>query len=114
MAAFTIISSHHREIMDTDKLDNPHFVSAVYVKRMRLSDQVQGSPDKLAKRVRKFLTLNPEFADGANTRHWAAINDMRQRFPVIARPTRQSPCLPFESGRNALPGMEAFAAMVRS
>lgn len=32
--------------------------------------------------------------------------------PLVARPTRQSVCLPFESGTNCLPGMESFARQV--
>jgi hypothetical protein len=79
--------------------------------RPTLRDRVPGSDKKIATRAKKFSSLSPEYADGANTRFWAAVNDTSMRLPNLK--TRMSPCLPFESGRNCLPGMEALAEMVQ-
>lgn len=77
--------------------------------RANLRDQIRGDAKTLARKAHKFLTLSAEYSERetfAKRRNgpWPTF------ICAMARPTRQSPCEPFESGKNCLPGMEAFAA----
>lgn len=61
----------------------------------------------LERRTRKFRTLSPEFAPQPVPLEDQPLPAV-PRFPAWCRGTQQSPCRPFESGPNTLPGMERW------
>jgi hypothetical protein len=71
------------------------------------------SPERLASLTRGWLTLSDEYAKRAayDRERYSALP--ANVYPVWCRRTPQSKPQPFESGSNCLPGMEAFAEMVR-
>lgn len=75
--------------------------------RAKLRDLVRTPDAKLAARCAKFLSLSPEFKPQP-----VRLEDRplprEPRFPAWTNARRQSPCLPFETGRTTLPGMEPF------
>jgi hypothetical protein len=90
------------------------FASPVDAPRDRLADLVPFNAKKLAMKARKFLTLSAVYAERE-----AFINPLheplpkRPIYPSWTNGTRQSHCMPFESGPNVLPGLEEFASQVR-
>ena len=72
--------------------------------RQSLRDAVPFAPKTLAARAKKFTT--PAAFLTAPKNPW--ITNPKPAYPAWVKGTRQSPCLPFESGDNTLPGMEAY------
>lgn len=90
-------------------LDNPE--------RPKLSDRVPIKPERLHARCRKFLTLGAVYSERETwcRRQLEAEPPYPQRLRAVCpvKPTRQAPPLPFESGKNCLPGMELWAKAAR-
>ena len=76
--------------------------TAAHVARDKLRDLVS---DRRARTVKG--NSSPNYSPEAPVRFWKMVNDTRQKMPPLPR-TRQSPPEPFESGRNVLPGLEAW------
>jgi hypothetical protein len=74
--------------------------------RRQMRDMVPGSDAAVIKRAMKYGNASPEF----KSPHVSPLCKPLPKHPIYPswRFTRQSPCLPFESGENTLPGMEAF------
>src|SRR6184192_4440584 len=79
--------------------------------RNKLRYRIRLSGDRLSRAANKYLSLSAEYLERDR---WA--KKCAEGFTtIVANPvTRQSPCKSFESGRNCLPGMEAFAKQVTS
>ena len=90
-------SDHFKRLMALP-LDNPE--------RQNLRDAVPFAPKTLATRAKKFTTP-AAFWVVPKHRWWDETNP-KPAYPAWVKGTRQSPCLPFESGLNTLPGMEAY------
>jgi hypothetical protein len=80
--------------------------------RPRLSEVIRLSERTLASRCRKLLSLSPVFqrANPLTVDQWPTPAE--PIYPSWCQGTRQSITVPFESGRNTLPGMERFADLV--
>lgn len=74
--------------------------------RPKLRDMVPGSDAAIIKRGMKYGSASPEF----KSPHISPLAKPLPKHPIYPSWcfTRQSPCRPFESGANTLPGMEAF------
>ena len=92
-----------REYLMRLPIDNPE--------RDKLRDRVPFGPKRLDQMTRKYLSLSPEFHVRREPQWWMKTNP-EPVYPACSRPPRPAPCKPFESGRNVLPGMEAFAKEV--
>jgi hypothetical protein len=84
-------------------------VDGSYSGMRKLRELVPYSAKKLESLTRKFCSASPEFAPRTKSVARYADQNLKQRFPTGGpQRTRQSPCVPYESGPNCLPGMEAF------
>jgi hypothetical protein len=81
--------------------------------RPKLRDVVPYSAKKLESLTAKYLSRSPEFTAKRRPQWWNVTN-REPKYPAWTNKKTQAPCLPFESGKNVLPGMEAFAAEVQS
>ena len=79
--------------------------------RMTLRERVPGSDEAVIRRAMKYGSASPEF----RSPHVSVLDKPLPKKPIYPAwlGTRVSPPRPFESGKNCLPGMEAFAAQVR-
>jgi len=78
------------------------------MERLKTREEVPLSDAQLTARCRKFLSLSPEFHTRRAPQWWNVTNP----HPVYPRQSKGTPFrspVPFESGDNVLPGMEAFA-----
>jgi hypothetical protein len=76
--------------------------------RQSLRDRVPYSAKKLETLTRSWLSASPEFTVKRKAQWWMDTPS-KPIYPAWTAKKTQAPCLPFESGRNVLPGMEAFA-----
>jgi hypothetical protein len=73
----------------------------------QLRDLVPYGPKTLERMTAKHLSRSPNYAPRLKSDANYAHQNLKQRFPSGGPShTRQSPCLPFESGIAVLPGME--------
>jgi len=80
-----------------------------YTGMRSLRDAVPYTQKKLDALTRKYCSASPEFAPRTKSDACYAHQNLKQRFPTGGPTrTRQSTPVPFESGPNTLPGMEAF------
>jgi hypothetical protein len=77
------------------------------VERLSTRELVPYSAKVLAAKTKRLLSASAEYAPRSKSNANYAHQNLKQRYPDNLF-TRQSPCLPFESGDNTLPGMEAF------
>jgi hypothetical protein len=75
------------------------FGSPVSMERLDLRAQVRGDAKKLASKTAKFLTMHAEYAA---RRSFDKRRNIIEPFVLPNPITRQSPCKPFESGKNTL------------
>ncbi len=79
-----------------------------FAPRQSLKDAVPYSAKKLDSLTRSWLSHSPEFKP-QKVAAWDKPLNREPIFPAWTRSTTQPPCLPFETGRNTLPGMEEFS-----
>jgi len=97
-----------REMHDVRRFRLAH-VPADSASFLQTRDLVPYSQKTLDRMTKSLLSASPEYAPRAHGVADFRYMDLRQRFPANGvQRTRQSPCLPFESGPNTLPGMEVF------
>jgi hypothetical protein len=83
----------------------------VNLERQSLRDAVPYSAKKLETMTKSWLSASPEFTVKRKAGWWN-VTPKDPVYPAWTAKKTQAPCLPFESGRNVLPGMEAFAGLV--
>ena len=80
-----------------------------YSGMQKTRDLVPYKAKTLEAKTKHLLSGSPEFAPRTKSVARYADQNLKQRFPTSGpQRTRQSPCVPYESGPNCLPGMEAF------